>query len=388
MKSPDKYLDPLPLAQALIKCASVTPKDAGVMDTLETALEALGFQCWRLPFSENGTPDVDNLFARLGTGSPHFCFAGHVDVVPEGEVSKWSHPPFEADISNKYLFGRGAVDMKGAIAAFVAAVARYQENIIGQSPNGSISLLITGDEEGPSVNGTRKVLKWMNQNAQKPDGCLVGEPTNPMNLGDMIKIGRRGSLNAILTVNGSQGHAAYPHLAENPIPFLVSMLDWLNSIVLDTGTDYFQPSNIEITSVDVGNSATNVIPESAKAMFNIRFNNLHSSENLIKKLKIGFSNVSKNYTLETICTGDAFLTEPGELSNILSKSIQDITGQKPELSTSGGTSDARFIKDLCPVVEFGLTGKTMHKIDECVSLNDLELLTEIYLHTLTKFINK
>jgi len=355
---------------------------------LETALEALGFQCWRLPFSENGTPDVDNLFARLGTGSPHFCFAGHVDVVPEGEVSKWSHPPFKADISNKYLFGRGAVDMKGAIAAFVAAVARYQKNIIGQSPNGSISLLITGDEEGPSVNGTRKVLKWMNQNAQKPDGCLVGEPTNPMNLGDMIKIGRRGSLNAILTVNGSQGHAAYPHLAENPIPFLVSMLEWLNSIVLDTGTDYFQPSNIEITSVDVGNSATNVIPESAKAMFNIRFNNLHNSENIIKKLKIGFSNVSKNYTLETICTGDAFLTEPGALSNILSKSIQDITGQKPELSTSGGTSDARFIKDLCPVVEFGLTGKTMHKIDECVSLNDLELLTEIYLHTLTKFINK
>tara|TARA_B100000686_G_C16792890_1_gene980044 strand:- start:2865 stop:4022 length:1158 start_codon:yes stop_codon:yes gene_type:complete len=382
------YKDPLTLARALIKCQSVTPNDGGALDTLVTALDLLGFECWKLPFSEEGTEDVDNLFARLGTESPHFCFAGHVDVVPEGEATRWSHPPFQADIYGQRLFGRGAVDMKGAIAAFVAAVARYIEKRANESRNGSISLLITGDEEGPSINGTRKVLKWMEKNSQRPDACLVGEPTNPLKLGDMIKIGRRGSLNATLIVNGTQGHAAYPELADNPIPYLVSMLDWLNASVLDSGTKFFQPSNIEITSIDVGNLATNVIPEKAIAKFNIRYNDQHTSETLVDLLNKGFSKITNNFVLDTNSSGDAFLTEPGRLSSILTDSIKTITGRTPKLSTNGGTSDARFIKDICPVVEFGLSGKTMHKIDECVSLDDLELLTQIYSKTLESYFNE
>jgi len=375
---------PLELARALIRCESVTPADGGALDTLQAALESLGFRCWRLPFSEPGTPDVDNLYARLGEGAPNFCFAGHTDVVPVGDADAWTQPPFAAEVVDGRLQGRGAADMKGAIAAFVAGTARYLE-ASGSAPSGSISLLITGDEEGPSINGTRKVLGWMAENGETLDACIVGEPTNPEALGDMVKIGRRGSLNAKLTVSGTQGHAAYPHLADNPVPRLIAMLHWISTAILDEGTDHFQPSNIEVTSVDVGNPATNVIPAEARALFNIRFNDLHTSDSLINWLREGLDTVGGDYTLSTHVTGEAFLTPPGPFSEMIVESVRDATGRTPELSTTGGTSDARFIKDYCPVAEFGLAGKTMHKVDEGVPVSDLEALAEIYRGILARY---
>lgn len=370
-------LNALELARALIRCPSVTPADAGALDTLQAALARLGFICHRLEFSEDGTADVDNLYARLGSAAPNFCFAGHTDVVPVGNAAGWTVDPFGAEIIDDVLYGRGATDMKGAIACFVEAVSRFIDRR-GADFGGSISLLITGDEEGPSINGTRKVLDWMSEQGETLDACIVGEPTNPGVLGDMVKIGRRGSLSGFLTVHGTQGHTAYPHLADNPLPRLVAMLAAISTEQLDEGTDHFQPSNLQLTTIDVGNTATNIIPGSVQASFNVRFNDLHTTDSLIEWLRGKFDAVGGDYDVEFQRTGDAFLTPPGTLSALLSSAIRDATGMTPDLSTTGGTSDARFIKDFCPIAEFGLISQTMHKTDERVALSDLVKLTDIY----------
>lgn len=375
--------DPLPLAQALIRCPSVTPADAGALDVLERALTALGFACRRLPFGGDGRPRIDNLYARLGDAAPNFCFAGHTDVVPVGQG--WTAEPFAGEVRDGRLIGRGAADMKGAIACFVAAAARF----VGQgSLPGSISLLITGDEEGPAVDGTRRVLDWLKAEGETLDACVVGEPTNPDSLGDMIKIGRRGSLNGRLRVFGSQGHSAYPHLADNPIPRLLRMLQSLTDEPLDHGSEHFQPSTLALTTVDVGNAATNVIPAEARAGFNIRFNDRHSGASLERWLRGRLDAVSGRYALDVEVSGESFLTPPGRLSQVLAAAIRQVTGRTPELSTSGGTSDARFIKDFCPVAEFGLVGQTMHKADEQVAVADLERLTRIYHASLDGFFGR
>lgn len=344
---------------------------------MQTVLEELGFVCHRLPFSDTDTPDVDNLYARLGEASPNFCFAGHTDVVPLGNPDAWSVDPFGGEVIDGVLYGRGATDMKSAIAAFVEAIRRFLDRQDGGF-GGSISLLITGDEEGPAINGTEKVLDWMAANGETIDVCLVGEPTNPQKLGDMIKIGRRGSLSGVLTVTGVQGHTAYPHLADNPLPRLVKMLDAIAGTPLDDGTDHFQPSNLQLTSVDVGNAATNVIPAEATARFNIRFNDLHTGESLTQWLHDRCAEVGGAYDLAVKVSGEAFLTPPGAFSELLRTVVADVTGMEPDLSTSGGTSDARFIKNHCPVAEFGLVGQTMHKVDERIAVADVEALTEIY----------
>ena len=369
-------LDPVGLAQALIRCQSVTPQDSGALGVLEAALKPLGFTCHRLRFEQEGTAPVDNLYARLGTEGPNFCFAGHTDVVPPGELKGWSIDPFAAEIHNGRLYGRGAVDMKGAIAAFVAATARHlQEH--GQ-PKGSISLLITGDEEGVAINGTKKVLGWLKERGETLDACVVGEPTNPKALGDMIKIGRRGSLTGYLTVYGAQGHVAYPHLADNPLPRLVRMLAAITAEPLDEGTAHFQPSTLALTTIDVGNPANNVIPAQGKATFNIRFNDAHTAASLEAWLRARFDAVGGAYDLQMVCSGDSFVTPPGPLTELVAGAAEAVTGRRPEYSTTGGTSDARFIKDFCPVVEFGLVGQTMHKVDEHAALDDLTRLTDIY----------
>lgn len=366
--------DPLVLAQALIRCPSVTPADAGALDILEDALTSLGFMTWRVPFSEPGTPDIDNLYARLGTEGRNLCFAGHTDVVPAGQG--WTFDPFAAEIRDGRLYGRGAADMKGAIACFVAAIARLV--LAGTPFPGSVSLLITGDEEGPSVNGTVKVLRWLAENEERLDACVVGEPTNPKRLGAMIKIGRRGSLNARLTVWGAQGHSAYPHQADNAIDRLLAMLAALTARPLDSGSAHFEASTLALTSIDVGNPATNVIPGEARAAFNIRFNDLHTGETLTARLRSLLDGVGGRYRLDVAVPGESFLTAPGPFSAAVAAAVAMVTGQEPELSTSGGTSDARFIKDYCPVVEFGLVSDTIHKADEHVRLEDLEGLTAIY----------
>lgn len=375
--------DPLPLAQALIRCASVTPEDAGALDVLEAALTTLGFSCHRLPFEEPGTAPVDNLYARLGTTAPNFCFAGHTDVVPVG--TGWTTEPFAGDVIGEHLYGRGAADMKGAIASFVAAATRYLDDN-GQPP-GSISLLITGDEEGPAINGTKKMLDWLKNRGEVLDACVVGEPTNPTQLGEMMKIGRRGSLNGKLTAYGTQGHAAYPHLADNPITALLRYANALTAQPLDDGTETFQPSTLTLTSVDVGNDATNVIPASARLAFNIRFNDSHSGASLSEWLRTSLDAASNGamYDLDIQISGESFVTPPGPLSTLVAKAVQAVTQKTPELSTSGGTSDARFIRAACPVCEFGLVGLTMHKSDERVAVNDLNDLTEIYKRILQSF---
>ena len=344
---------------------------------LERKLRALGFVCHRLPFSSPGEPEVDNLYARHGTSAPNFCFAGHTDVVPIGELSDWTVDPFAGEIIDGALYGRGAADMKGAIACFVTAAARVLASRGGQVP-GSISLLITGDEEGAAVNGTIKVLEWMRTHGKTIDVCLVGEPTNPTRLGEMAKIGRRGSLNGQLTVFGTQGHVAYPHLADNPIPRLVKMLAAASETPLDEGTPHFQPSNFEITSIDVGNAAANVVPATARATFNVRFNDRHTSRDLVAWLRRTFDSVGGTYHLDATVSGEAFLTPPGPLSELVVEAVKKTLGRTPDLSTSGGTSDARFIKDVCPVAEFGLISQTMHKIDERTRLADLAALTDVY----------
>ena len=373
---------PLALARALIRCESVTPADGGALDVLQDALQTLGFTCHRLPFEAPGTAPVDNLYARRGAGRPNFCFAGHTDVVPAGDPAVWTRDPFAALVEDGVLYGRGASDMKGAIAAFVAAVARSDGD---RAAAGSISLLITGDEEGPAINGTRKVLDWLSERDETLDVCLVGEPTNPEELGEMVKIGRRGSLNGTLRVAGRQGHVAYPALADNPLPRLVALLDALLALKLDEGTDHFQPSRLELTSIDVGNEATNVIPGSAAARFNVRFNDRHTGASLERTIRACLDAVGETYALTTEVSGEAFLTPPGPLSTIIADSVSAATGRTPALSTTGGTSDARFIKDHCPVAEFGLLSRTMHRTDECVPVEALERLADIYLGVLERY---
>ena len=373
---------PLALARALIRCESVTPADAGALDVLQSALQTLGFTCHRLLFEEPGTAPVDNLYARRGEDAPNFCFAGHTDVVPTGDRAGWTREPFAAQVEDGVLYGRGANDMKGAIAAFVAAVARFGERPAG---DGSISLLITGDEEGPAINGTRKVLDWLGARGETLDVCLVGEPTNPDEVGEMVKIGRRGSLNGRLRVTGRQGHVAYPALADNPLPRLVTLLDALLALELDQGTDHFQPSRLELTSIDVGNAATNVIPGVAAARFNVRFNDRHTGASLERTIRASLDATGEPYELATEVSGKAFITPPGPLSTIIADSVAAVTGMTPTLSTTGGTSDARFIKDYCPVAEFGLIGRTMHRTDECVPVEAMERLADIYLGVLERY---
>lgn len=373
--------DALELARALIKRPSVTPRDEGALAVLEDALKSLGFVCERMAFEGDGGAPTENLYARLGTASPNFCFAGHTDVVPVG--NGWTAEPFAGDVVDGRLYGRGASDMKSAIAAFVAAVARLLKD---GTPAGSISLLITGDEEGDAINGTVKVLERLKARGETLDACLVGEPTNPTKLGEMIKIGRRGSLTAKLTVYGTQGHAAYPHLADNPIPRLMKMLAAVTDAPLDAGSAHFQASTLAITTVDVGNAATNVIPGSARAGFNIRFNDLHTGASLTAWLRERFDNVARDsYELAVRISGESFLTPPGALSALVAGAVKDVTGITPELSTTGGTSDARFIKDACPVCEFGMVGQSMHKADEHCSVADIEKLTDIYHRILARY---
>jgi len=374
-------IDPVDLTRDLIRRPSVTPTDAGALDVLEDALKPMGFVCRRMPFSEPGTPDVDNLYARLGTGGKHICFAGHTDVVPVGDAKAWRFDPFAAEVADGMVYGRGAVDMKTAIACFAAASQQYVAEA-GDGFNGSISVMITGDEEGPAINGTKKMLEVLAGEGETWDGCIVGEPTNPEHLGEMIKIGRRGSLNGVLTVTGVQGHTAYPHLADNPVPRAIWMLREIVEHLLDQGSEHFQPSTLEITTVDVGNPATNVIPATVTAGFNVRFNDLHSGADVEKWIRDHFNKISPDYDLEIKVSGESFLTPPGPLSDALRDAAERVTRRKPELSTSGGTSDARFIKDYCPVAEFGLMNETAHKVDERVAISDINDLTEIYRQTL------
>ena len=371
-------IDPVALAQALIRCPSVTPEEGGALDLLQKTLEKIGFVCHRLKFSEAGTADVDNLYARYGNTAPNFCFAGHTDVVPTGPLDAWKRGPFEAVVEEGILYGRGAADMKGAIACFTAATQRVlAENKL----SGSISMLITGDEEGPAINGTQKMLAWLTENNEILDVCLVGEPTNPEHLGQMVKIGRRGSMNVRLAVYGIQGHTAYPHLADNPAHRLVAILNSLVMIPLDEGSAHFPPSTLQISTIDIGNLATNVIPSEAYATFNIRFNDHHSSASLTKFLHKAIDaeiGQEGRYDLDISVSGESFLTPPGQLSQLVCESIKSVLGNEPELSTTGGTSDARFIKDHCEVVEFGMVGQTMHKANEQAHIKDLQNLRLIY----------
>jgi succinyl-diaminopimelate desuccinylase len=365
-------LDPAELAAALIRCPSVTPKDEGALDLVAAALEKLGFDCHPLVFG-----DINNLYARRGDGRPNLCFAGHTDVVPTGTAEAWSFDPFSATLQDGALCGRGAVDMKGAIAAFIAAAGRYLDER-GRNFAGSISLLITGDEEGDAINGTRKVLDWLAERGETIDACLVGEPTSAQQLGDMVKIGRRGSMTGRLTAHGVQGHTAYPHLAENAAHRLVAMLHALTAAELDRGSEHFQPSTLQISTIDIGNPAANVIPATARAVFNIRFNDCWTSEKLELWLRQRLDEVGGRYALDISVSGEAFVVASGVLSDCLAEAIRRVTGRTPELSTTGGTSDARFIRAHCPVAEFGLVGLTMHKVDERVELSELNDLTAIY----------
>ena len=370
--------DPVALAQALIRRASVTPADDGAMDVLAAALERLGFTVTHLRFG-----DTPNLFARLGSAAPHFCFAGHTDVVPEG-AAPWSVPAFAGDIRDGVLYGRGACDMKGAIASFVGAV---EQHLAEGDLHGSISLLITGDEEGPARDGTIRVLEWLAERREIPDFCLVGEPTNPTRLGDVIKIGRRGSLNARITLHGTQGHAAYPHLADNPVHRLVRALGALTAAPLDAGTPWFQPSSLQVTSIDVGNAATNVIPGAARAMLNIRFNDRHTGDSLTAWLRAALAQHAETFDLDVAVSGEAFLTAPGAQVDMLRDAVAAASGVTPLLDTGGGTSDARFIARYCPVAEFGLVGATMHQADERVPVAELRDLARIYAAVLAAFLS-
>jgi succinyl-diaminopimelate desuccinylase len=367
----DLALDPVALAQALIRRPSVTPADAGAMDVLQRHLEALGFACRRMRFGE-----IENLYARRGAARPNLCFAGHTDVVPVGDSAAWTAGPFEAQIKDGVLYGRGAVDMKSAIAAFVAAVSQMPD------PPGSISFLITGDEEGVAEDGTVRVVQALAAEGEVIDHCIVGEPTSASLLGDMVKIGRRGSINAWIAVDGQQGHVAYPHRAANPIPVLVDILSRLQSRVLDEGYGGFQPSNLEVTTVDVGNTATNVIPASARARINIRFNPAHQGKDLAAWIEHECREAAEGFSgrVEALCriSGEAFLTQPGAFTDVIVAAVGEATGRVPELSTTGGTSDARFIRAICPVVEFGLVGATMHAVDERVPVQEVLSLTEAY----------
>ncbi len=380
-------INELQLAKELIRFPSVTPVDAGVMSFLEKKLKQLGFKTKVLEFREKNSKPVKNLYARLGNKSPNFCYAGHLDVVPAGNLKDWTVNPFKPSIKKGHLIGRGANDMKSSIAAFVAAISNFTENY--SDFKGSISLLVTGDEEGVAINGTKKVVEYLKKRKEKIDFCLVGEPTNPSKLGEMIKIGRRGSMNGRLTITGVQGHVAYPHRANNPSTALVQILKEIKDIKFDQGTKDFQATNLEITKININNTADNVIPGLATATFNIRFNNKHSSTSLKSKVnkvikKISAKNKSK-YKIEYSVSGEAFLTNPNKTTFMIQNIIKKITKIKPKLSTTGGTSDARFIRKIAPCLEFGLVGKTMHKVDEAVSLSDLKKLTLIYSNILKNY---
>jgi succinyl-diaminopimelate desuccinylase len=373
-------LDPIELTRALIRRPSVTPRDAGALDVLQQALEALGFTCTRLPFGE-GAARVDNLYASIGQGRPHFMFAGHTDVVPPGDEAAWDHKPFDAAVAGGMLVGRGAADMKSAIAAFTAAVAGHLDG----GPKGTISLLITGDEEGDAINGTRAVLGWMGEQGIRPDHCLVGEPTSAAILGDTVKIGRRGSLTVKLTVTGRQGHVAYPDRAQNPVHALLPVLARLAARRLDEGTEFFSPSSLQITSIDVGNPATNVIPATVTAGFNIRYNDLHTAQSLTAWIEEELATIPCRVEQDIHVSSDAFRAEPGDWTRLVGTAVQAVTGQTPEFTTGGGTSDARFIKDICPVVEFGLVGDTMHQVNERVPVADVRTLSAVYRHLLDRY---
>lgn len=379
--------DPVAIARALLLCPSVTPAEGGAIDLVARIASALGFAVDRPVFREPGTPDIENLFARRGTEGPHFVFAGHTDVVPPGDAARWRHDPFAGTLEDGVLYGRGAVDMKGGIAAFLAALGRLAAK--GATLPGSVSLLITGDEEGPSINGTVKLLKWAAERGHRFDAAVVGEPTNPEAIGDAIKVGRRGSLSGTVTVTGRQGHVAYPHLADNPIPKLMRLAEALIAAPLDVGNDRFQPSNLELVSLDVGNPSWNVIPREARARFNIRFNDEWSRATLDAELRrrldvAAAGEVEWTLTLESP-SSDSFLTRDEALIGTLSDAVESVVGRRPALSTNGGTSDARFVKDYCPVVEFGLVGQTMHQVDERVPVADLEVLTEVYVAFLERW---
>lgn len=369
------------IARDLIRCPSVTPAEGGALAFLEQLLGQAGFKVDRVSFKDEDTPDVENLFATIGSGKPHFVFAGHTDVVPAGNAADWRHGPFEGEVSDGILYGRGAVDMKGGIASFAAAALEFV-GARGADFGGTISFLITGDEEGPAVNGTVKLLDWAEKQGHVFDACIVGEPTNPNALGDAIKVGRRGSLSGIVTVNGVQGHAAYPHLANNPIPGLMRLMSALDAVEFDRGNERFEPSNLEIVTFDVANPAFNVIPARAQARFNIRFNDEWTLDTLKAKITATLEEAAVDgldWSLEfrRDCS-ESFLTKDDTLIGALSDSVEASTGRRPELSTGGGTSDARFIKNYCPVVEFGLVGQTMHKVDECTKVADLDHLAKIY----------
>jgi succinyl-diaminopimelate desuccinylase len=368
-------IDPIAFAQDLIRRPSVTPADAGAMDVLQRALDGLGFECRRMRFG-----DIENLYARIGSRNmPNLCFAGHTDVVPPGDTANWSHDPFAAVVEDGLLIGRGAADMKGAIAAWVAAVSR----VLQAGPSvGGLSFLITGDEEGVAINGTGPMVETLMQEGERVDHCVLGEPTSLAEVGDQLKIGRRGSLNAVITVEGRQGHVAYPHLAANPIPVLIRLLERVQRHVLDEGYPRFPPSNLEVTTIDVGNPATNVIPARASARLNIRFNPAHDDESLTgwlkEEVRIAQDGFSGRVELSPALTGNAFITEPGDFVDVCSSAVTDVLGRKPELATTGGISDARFIRKLCPVVEIGLVGASMHMVDEHAPVADIEALSRVY----------
>ena len=369
----------LDIARDLIRCASVTPADEGALDVVQRYLSAVGFACERVTFSAPGTPDIDNLYARIGTQAPCLMFAGHTDVVPPGDAAHWRFPPFSAEVTEGQLWGRGAVDMKGGLAASMAAAIAHVAT--HGTPKGSIAFLITGDEEGPAVNGTVKLLDWAKARGETFDHCILGEPTNPDSLGDMIKIGRRGSLTGRLTIHGKQGHVGYPHLADNPVPRMVRVLAALKASPLDAGTAHFDASNLEVTTVDVGNSATNVIPGAARATFNIRFNDLWTPDTLAAEIAARVRAAQPDARLDLAfdpTNAVAFLTSPGPFVDLVTEAVAAETGRRPVLSTTGGTSDARFIQAHCPVVEFGLVGQTMHAVDERTPVADLERLALIY----------
>jgi succinyl-diaminopimelate desuccinylase len=373
--------DPLSHAVALIRCPSVTPDEAGALDYSERQLADAGFRCRRLRFSSDGLPEIDNLYARIGDAAPHLCFAGHIDVVPAGDEAAWTSPPFAAQIREGVLYGRGAVDMKGGVACMLAAALRYLRERDG-APRGSISFLLTADEEGPAENGTRKLVQWMREAGEVPDACLLGEPTHPAKIGEMIKIGRRGSLNGRLSVRGVQGHVAYPHLTRNPLTGLIAALKRMIDEPFDRGSENFAPSNLEVTGIDTGNPAANVVPAKATAQFNIRFNDHHDAASLGARLRalvaaaLAGSGLEHDLTLES--NADVFLTRPGPWVRKLIEASAGVTGIEPALSTDGGTSDARFIKEICPVVEYGLVNSTIHKVDEHTSVADLRELTQVY----------
>jgi succinyl-diaminopimelate desuccinylase len=385
--------DPLAIARDLLRRPSVTPREGGALALLEKALTGAGFAVYRVTFSEPGAAPVENLFARIGTAAPHFVFAGHTDVVPPGDEARWRHPPFAGDVDDGVLFGRGAVDMKGAVACALAAALDYLA-AHGGAPKGSISFLITGDEEDIAVNGTVKLLQWAAARGEKFDHAIVGEPTNPRQLGDMVKIGRRGSLNGTLIVSGTPGHVAYPALADNPVRRIVAIMSAVMAEPLDHGSEHFEPSNLEFTSVDVGNPTVNVIAAEARARFNIRFNDHHSQSSLKALVEAraraagrgGGGGGGGRFRFEwEPSNADVFLTRPGAFVDLVRGAVAEVTGRAPELSTSGGTSDARFIKDYCPVVEFGLVNDTMHKIDERVAAADLVSLTAVYRRILERY---